>query len=277
MELTKVTCPTNKIAIKCPYSMVPEGITIHNTANDASAMSEISYMLGNDLYVSFHLCVDDYRVVQGVEFNRNSFNAGDGANGYGNRKTISIEICYSKSGGDRFIQAEKNAVQLIVYLMKLYGWGIDRIEDKRIGMHQDRSGKYCPHRTLDMGRDRFINMIKTELANQTQSEEFSEEELKMIEEMKKQIAEMDKRISALEGKPVAPTAPVQASGQAVSVINPGDRVTLSNNATVYQGASKGVKIPPSKKGKVYTVQQVNNNIVLLKELVSWVLKSEVIK
>ena len=29
--------------------MTPEYITVHNTYNDASAMSEISYMLGNNL------------------------------------------------------------------------------------------------------------------------------------------------------------------------------------------------------------------------------------
>ena len=36
------------------------------------------------------------------------------------------------------------------------------IDDRRIGTHQDRSGKYCPHRTLDMGRTRFFNMVKEE-------------------------------------------------------------------------------------------------------------------
>lgn len=162
MEITKLLCPENKYNIKCPYGMTPEGITIHNTANDASAMSEISYMIGNNNQVSFHDAVDDYRVVRGIEHNRNTWNAGDGTNGYGNRNTIAIEICYSLSGGSRFIQAEKNAAWYIAYLMKQYGWGIDRINDKRIGTHQDRSGKYCPHRTLDMGINRFYDMIKSE-------------------------------------------------------------------------------------------------------------------
>ena len=162
MEITKLLCPENKYNIKCPYGMTPEGITIHNTANDASAMSEISYMIGNNNQVSFHDAVDDYRVVRGIEHSRNTWNAGDGAKGYGNRNTIAIEICYSLSGGSRFIQAEKNAAWYIAYLMKQYGWGIDRINDKRIGTHQDRSGKYCPHRTLDMGINRFYDMIKSE-------------------------------------------------------------------------------------------------------------------
>ncbi len=161
MQLTKVTCPSNKISIKCPYSMTPTRLVIHNTANDASAMSEISYMLGNNKEVSFHFAVDDYRVVQGIETNRNAWHAGDG-HGKGNMQGIAIEICYSKSGGDRFIKAEQNAAKFIASLLKERGWGIDKVTK-----HQDYSGKYCPHRTLDMGWERFLNMIRAELG-QTQ-------------------------------------------------------------------------------------------------------------
>ena len=157
MQLTKVKCPSNKISIKCPYSMSATRIVVHNTANDASAMSEVSYMLGNNNEVSFHFAVDDYRVVQGIETNRNAWHAGDG-NGTGNRKGIAVEICYSKSGGDRFTKAEQNAAKFITSLLKERGWGIDKVTK-----HQDYSGKYCPHRTLDMGWQRFLNMIRSEL------------------------------------------------------------------------------------------------------------------
>ena len=157
MQLTKVTCPSNKISIKCPYSMTPTRLVIHNTANDASAMSEISYMLGNNKEVSFHFAVDDYRVVQGIETNRNAWHAGDG-HGKGNMQGIAIEICYSKSGGDRFIKAEQNAAKFIAQLLKERGWGVDKVTK-----HQDYSGKYCPHRTLDMGWERFLNIIRAEL------------------------------------------------------------------------------------------------------------------
>lgn len=158
MLITKVNCPTDKIGVKCPYTMIPEYISVHNTANDASAMSEISYMLGNPYEVSFHFAVDDYRAVQGLDENRNGWHAGDGGSGTGNRKSIGIEICYSKSGGDKFTKAEQNAVELIVHLLKKYGWGIDRVKK-----HQDWSGKYCPHRTLDIGWTRFIKMIEDKL------------------------------------------------------------------------------------------------------------------
>ena len=54
MQLTKVKCPDYQIGLKCPYSMNPSRIVVHNTYNDASAMAEISYMLGNSNEVSFH-------------------------------------------------------------------------------------------------------------------------------------------------------------------------------------------------------------------------------
>ena len=169
MNIRYILCPENKHNIKCPYPMKPEGESIHNTANDASAAAEVSYMIGNSNQVSFHAAVDDKEVVVGIPFDRNAWQTGDGVNGFGNRKTIGIEICYSLSGGSKFIQAEKNAAWFAAYLMKKYGWGLDMIADKRIGTHRDRSGKYCPHRTLDMGIDRFWNMVREEYYRQTGS------------------------------------------------------------------------------------------------------------
>ena len=165
MEIIKKLVPESKWGIKCPYEMTPTRIVVHNTANDASARNEIAYMTNNDYETSFHYAVDDKEIVQGIEENRNSWNAGDG-NGKGNREGIAIEICYSLSGGDRFIKAEKNAVDLIVDILKRYGWGIDRVTK-----HQDYTNKYCPHRTLDMGWDRFINMIKVKLEDKPISNE----------------------------------------------------------------------------------------------------------
>lgn len=162
INIVKQIVPQSKYSIKCPYSMTPVGITVHNTANDASARNEIANMTNNNSEISFHFAVDDKETVQGIELNRNAWHASDGRFGTGNRKTIAIEICYSKSGGNRFIKAEQNAVELIVYLMKKYGWGIDRVK-----RHYDYAPnkKYCPHRTMNMGWDRFLNMIKAKLSN----------------------------------------------------------------------------------------------------------------
>ena len=166
MEIIKKLVPESKYGIKCPYEMTPTRIVVHNTANDATARNEIAYMTNNDYETSFHYAVDDKEIVQGIEENRNGWHSSDG-NGKGNREGIAIEICYSKSGGERFIKAEQNAVDLIVDILKRYGWGIDRVTK-----HQDYGNhKYCPHRTLDMGWDRFLNMIKAKLKDKPVSNE----------------------------------------------------------------------------------------------------------
>lgn len=162
VPIIKKIVPNSRYYLKCPYEMTPTRIVVHNTANDASARNEIKYMTNNDYETSFHYAVDDKEIVQGLEENRNGWHASDG-NGKGNREGIAIEICYSKSGGERFIKAEQNAVDLIVDILNRYNWNIDKVTK-----HQDYTNKYCPHRTLDMGWDRFLNMIKEKLNETTE-------------------------------------------------------------------------------------------------------------
>ena len=155
VELRKVECPSEKVEIKCPYAMTPTRIVIHNTANDASAANEIAYMLSNNKETSFHFAVDDKEIVQGISLDRNAWHAGDG-NGKGNREGIAIEICYSKSGGERWLKALENAAELTAKLLKDYGWGIDRVTK-----HADYTDKHCPHRILDeYGWDNFLALVK---------------------------------------------------------------------------------------------------------------------
>ena len=155
MNIVKNLVSESKYSVKCPYSMTPEFIVVHNTANDATAQNEIKYMISNDNQVSFHFAVDDKEVIQGLPLDRNAWACGDGTNGSGNRKGIQVEICYSKSGGARFENAEKNAAKFIAQLLKERGWGVDKVKK-----HQDFSNKYCPHRTLDKGWASFVNMVK---------------------------------------------------------------------------------------------------------------------
>ncbi|WP_328204089.1 N-acetylmuramoyl-L-alanine amidase family protein [Lysinibacillus fusiformis] len=155
--------PSTKYTIKAPFIMTPQFITVHNTANDAPAINEISYMIGNNNQVSYHVAVDDKEVIQAIPFNRNAWHCGDGGGSSdpnalkkGNRLSIGIEICYSKSGDVRYGVAEENAVQYIAKLLKQFGWGIERVKK-----HQDWNGKYCPHRILTEGRwNSFLNRIK---------------------------------------------------------------------------------------------------------------------
>ena len=150
---------SSKFNIKCPHSMTPQYITVHNTSNKASAANEVKYHNSNNNQVSYHVAVDDKEIIQCIPFNRNAWHCGDGGNGTGNRKSIGIEICYSTLGGAKYAQAEENAVQYIAKLLYERGWGVDRVKK-----HQDWSGKYCPHRILDEGRwDSFKKRIQAAL------------------------------------------------------------------------------------------------------------------
>ena len=319
MLVTKVVMPQNKYSVKCPYSMKPEGISIHNTANDASAMSEISYMMNNNNQVSFHEAIDDYRTVQGIEHNRNAWHSGDG-HGFGNMKTIGIEICYSKSGGERFEKAERNAAERIAYLMKQYGWTLDNITDTRhtIGTHQNRSGKYCPHRTLDMGLERFYNMIREEYRELTGETAQGTPNI-VVDEKNNNTGRNIGDIVQINGVYTSSSSnkkltPTTKSGMITRIIpgakNPyllnngnigwvndsciissgssqaqdnntnatpnisvGSTVTLSASATNY---ATGQKIPKSFKNRNYTIMQVGNGKVLLKELYSWVYTKDLV-
>lgn len=163
MEIKQNLVNAGKYSIKCPYERTPQFYVVHNTYNDAAASNEVAYMIKNDNKVSFHYAIDDVEVVQGLLENRSAFASGDGGKGQGNLYGIHVEICYSKSGGDRFNKAEQNAAKFIADGLKAHGWGIDKVKK-----HQDFANKYCPHRTLDMGWQRFLNMVQANLdGNQT--------------------------------------------------------------------------------------------------------------
>ncbi|PGS80002.1 N-acetylmuramoyl-L-alanine amidase [Bacillus cereus] len=155
MEIRKKLVDPSKYGTKCPYTMSPEFITVHNTYNDATADNEVSYMIRNDNQVSFHIAVDDKEAVQGIPLERNAWHCGDGG-GNGNRKSIGVEICYSLSGGDRYYKAEDNAAIVVAQLMKPYNIPISKVRT-----HQSWSGKYCPHRMLAEGRwNSFIERVQ---------------------------------------------------------------------------------------------------------------------
>lgn len=160
MKVTVMELPKNKYGIKASNHMVAKGFTIHNTYNDAKAENEIKYMHSNNESVSYHYAVDESNIIQGLPLDRNGWHAGDGSNGYGNRNTWGVEICYSKSGGERYDKAETNAIMFVAKRLHELGWGVDKV-----WKHQDWSGKYCPHRILDRSRgwEGIIKAIGDEL------------------------------------------------------------------------------------------------------------------
>jgi N-acetylmuramoyl-L-alanine amidase len=138
MKLIEQYIPKTAKGRRPQIPMTPIYITVHGTGNPKStAKNEADNVCNNepDSQISFHIVVDDKEAYKLLPFNEISWNAGDGKNGFGNRKSISIEICES---GDR----EKtllNAVEIIHDLMVEFNIGVDDVKQ-----HYDWSKKDCP-------------------------------------------------------------------------------------------------------------------------------------
>ena len=279
MALTQLLISSSKYGVKCPYTMIAKGICIHNTANDASARDEISYMQSNNNEVSFHIAVDDQEAIQGLPFDRNAWHAGDGGNGQGNRNYIAVEICYSKSGGSRFEAAEKRAAKEVAALLKKYGWGTDKIKD-----HRSFSGKNCPHRT---NMSNFIKLVQSELTGSSATSPGTTGKVTVGSKVKvvgahyatgqevpgwvKQNTYTVQQVNGDRALLQEITSWVYIkdlqliSGGAAATINVGSivKVTGSHYAT-------GQKVASFVYNNTYTVTQISGNRALLSDIISWV-------
>jgi N-acetylmuramoyl-L-alanine amidase CwlA len=140
------------------FPMVPEYITIHETANTAKGANDLAHANlqknGNSRQASWHLQVDDDSCYQSLPFNEAGIHAGDGANGTGNRKSVAIEICVNEDGD--FEKAIKNAAKIVARLMKELNIPIHKVVP-----HKHWSGKNCP-RNLLLRWTEFITLCKME-------------------------------------------------------------------------------------------------------------------
>ncbi|MBS3196903.1 SH3 domain-containing protein [Turicibacter bilis] len=236
---------SSKYSIKCPYTMTPKYVVCHNTANDASAVNEISYMIGNNNSVSYHLAVDDTYVIQGIPFNRNAWHAGDGSSGLGNRYGIAVEICYSKSGGSKYTAAEENAVYVMARLLYQYDLGIDALKQ-----HADFSAKNCPHRIRDEGRWNSVKSRVATVLNAIKNGQCSAN-----------LSSGTTTISSSDSPGESPSLP--ESNFTVKVIC--DELNIRKEASFTSQVVGTVK-----KGEVYTIVEVSNGLGRLKSGVGWI-------
>ena len=148
-----------------------EYITIHNTANVGPAVNERTYLNNrrDNVYISFHFAVDEREAIQILPYDVNGWHAGDGQ-GKGNRASIGVEICRSQCRGPagwQYRHSEENAEILAAALLRHF-----RLTAEELRMHQDWSGKYCPHRLLEEKRfERFRSRVAARLAAEPDSEE----------------------------------------------------------------------------------------------------------
>lgn len=283
---------SSKYGIKCPYTMDPQGICVHNTDNDASAKNEISYMKTNNNEVSYHIAVDNVEAIQAIPFNRNAWHAGDGGHGKGNRNYIAVEICYSLSGGPKFDKAEENAAEIIAQICNQYGW-----TTKNIKRHYDFSGKDCPHRTMIKGWQRFLNMVDKHLNNHSSTTNINEgSSVKGTYLVKIKASVLNVRRSPSTSSDIVTQVKhnevytiTETNGdwgklksgvgwicltyaQKVENVTIGPAKVTDGSRVVITGSkyATGESIPTWVKSNVYTVSQINGNRALLKEIMSWV-------
>ena len=281
MALIQLLISSSKYGVKCPYTMTPKGICIHNTANDASARNERSYMQRNNNEVSFHIAVDDQEAIQGLPLDRNAWHAGDGGNGQGNRNYIAVEICYSKSGGSRFEAAEKRAAKEVAALLKKYGWGIDKIKD-----HRSFSGKNCPHRT---NMSNFIKLVQSELTGSSATATSPGatgsvtvgSKVKVVgthyatgQEVPGWVKQNTYTVQQVNGdrallQEITSWVYIKdlqlISGGAAATINVGSRVNVTGSHY-----ATGQKVASFVYNNTYTVTQISGNRALLSDIISWV-------
>ncbi|WP_394139536.1 peptidoglycan recognition protein family protein [Cytobacillus oceanisediminis] len=139
---------------KVSFAMVPEYITIHETANPgkgANAQAHANLQSnGNSRQASWHIQVDDLQAIQSLPFDEAGIHAGDGTYGNGNRKSIGVEICVNTDGN--FEKALDNAAAVVGQLMKQFD-----IPSHKVVPHKHWSGKNCPTNLLKGRMQEFIN------------------------------------------------------------------------------------------------------------------------
>lgn len=142
-------------------AMQAEYITIHSTANVASAKNERTYLTNpsNTRTASYHIVVDENEAIECIPLNEVAWHAGDGSKGTGNRKSIGIEI---SEGGNR-AKTLQNAAELVAKLLHERNWGVDKLR-----RHYDWSKKICPRILADnnwKGWEEFKQAVQKELDN----------------------------------------------------------------------------------------------------------------
>lgn len=167
MQIKKRFLNWEKQGQKCPFSMIPEYITIHEIKSNQSADTAARIISSNFGNIGAHFFVDEKEVIQIIPCDRNAFACGDGAEGIGNTRSISIEICRAEAQNKQlYYQSVDNALKLTKELMKQY-----QIPIEKVVRHYDWTQADCPCRMM---RENLWQTFKFKLQEgDIKNEEFS--------------------------------------------------------------------------------------------------------
>lgn len=155
----------HNLKYKYGANFTPTEITYHQTSNNAPAINERNYLNNrtDNVYIGFHIVVDNQTAIECLPLNVQTWHAGDGY-GSGNMKSIGVAMAYSTSSDLSLRNAAiENGAKVIANLMKTYN-----IPLTKVFPHQARSGKHCPHDIIDRyGNENFRTLIQKEYYNLT--------------------------------------------------------------------------------------------------------------
>lgn len=293
IEFIKLYIPASHKRTRPGTKMTPTSITIHETDNQNVRANARAHALlqvnGNPRQASWHLQVDDEKeVYQSLPFTEAAYHSGTYL---GNHSSIALEICVNQDGN--YKQALLNALEVVKVLKKQYP------SIKRVVQHHHWSRKNCP-RLLRANKvmtwDHFIKLT-TSNPSKTSSPakafkptpSFTKGARVHLKASATHYATGEQIPNRYKNK--AYTVMQTSSNRVllkelyswvklsdIKRINEndyqiGDKVLINESAKKYARSTKS--IPTRYKNKRYTIQQVGQKDVLIKELYSWVNKIDV--
>lgn len=308
LQIIEMLIPKSNTFTRPGIIRTPKSITIHETANTnvrANALAHAKLQFnGNRRQASWNYTVDDEpEVYLSVPENEVTYHAGDSK---GNRESISIEICVNSDGN--FKKAVSNAIKLVRYLIEKY----PSITEVNVVQHHYWSGKDCPRYlragTKGINWNAFIDGVKTGKPSVTKpstppkyeqtSGNFKVGQKVTLKTSATHYATGERIPSRFKGKSYTvmqrgsnrillkelyswvhtkdleggkkPSKPSKSSTPSFKV---GSKVKIKSSAKTY---ATGETIPSKYRGKTFTIQQVKSDRVLLKELYSWVKKTDLV-
>lgn len=278
MQITKQLVPQSVVNIRSyGYGNPKKYITVHQTGNtnhgaNAQMHANLQSRL-NPRQASWHYQVDDKVVIQSFEDDIRCWHAGDGR-GPGNTQSIAIELCINSDGD--YKKTLENGAKLVKHLMDKHNIPISNVKQ-----HYDWSRKNCPAQ-IRAGKDGitwddFLEMVESEDKPQTSANVHivkSGDTLSQIAvDNNTTVDELVKLNNIDNPDLIVVGQKIKLPGGSDAEFKVGQKVKIKSSAKTY-ARTKNVAIPARVKGKTYTIQQVSKADVLLKEIYSWVKKSD---
>src|SRR5690625_2855034 len=276
--------------------MTPTSITIHETDNTNVRANARAHALlqanGNKRQASWHVQVDDEREVYvSIPFTEAAFHSGTYN---GNHTSIAIEICVNKDGD--YNKALLNAIEVVKYLKNKYP------SIKQVVQHHHWSRKNCPRilrSNTEMSWQNFLTLTTStetsastlEKPYKTTNHTFKKGQKVLLKSSAKHYATGERIPKRYKNKTYTiqqkgsnrmllkelyswvKTSDLTTKHKPTNTFAVGDSVKINSSANKYSRST--AKIPMRYKNNKYTIQQVGKDDVLIKELYSWVKKSDI--